>query len=203
LTASVTNSEDARHVVDLLATAFADDPILAWVLPGGRNTLDARRRLFAQAVRTFLRDGLVEMTDDRLSAAVWASPHAARRSRLSRAINRTRGAIATLLAAGTAATRSTRLYEMMHAHHPREKHWYLVAIGTHPDGRGRGGASKLLAHRLEVCDREGLEAYLESSNPNNLPLYERHGFEIVRTVSLGDSPPLWLMTRPPHRPRFD
>jgi len=173
------------------------------VLPDGRNTLGGRRRLFGQAVRMFLQDGLVEMTEDRLSAAVWGSPHAAKRGRLSRAITNTRGAFATLLAAGTAATRSTRLFEMLRAHHPSETHWYLAAIGTHPDGRGRGGASKLLAHRLEVCDREGLEAYLESSNSNNLPLYERHGFEIVRTLSLGDSPSLWLMTRPPHRPRFD
>jgi len=190
-------------VAELLALAFAEDPILGWLLPDASNTLAARRRLFDQAVRIFARNGLIEMTEDGRSAAVWGSPHRERPSRLVQVVDKLRGAAAALLAGGTTARRGGRLNDMMRAHHPRRPHWYLSAIGTHPDARGQGGASRLLAARLEVCDQEGLEAYLESSNPNNLPLYERHGFEILRQITVDDSPPLWLMTRSPHRPRFD
>lgn len=200
---SVTTVEDGRRAAALLADAFEEDPVLAWLLPDARNTKAARRRLFDQSVRIFMRDGLVEMTEDGHSAAVWGRPHPQKRSRLIRAIDTARGALASLVAAGSAANRATKLYETLRAHHPQEPHWYLAAIGTLRDGRGQGGASKLLAARLEVCDGEGVEAYLESSSPNNLPLYERHGFEILRQINVGNSPPLWLMTRPPHRPRFD
>ena len=32
-------------------------------------------------------------------------------------------------------------------------------------------------------------AYLESSNPKNMSLYERHGFESMGRIQIGDSPP--------------
>ena len=194
---------EGRRVADLLAAAFAEDPLMDWLLPGRRNSSSARRRLFAQAVRIFSRDGLIEMSDDRRSAAIWASPHRAQQGRLVRPLDQLRGAFATLLAAGSAANRSIRLYEVMRTHRPSRPHWYLSAIGTDPSARRRGAASALLASRLAECDAEGAEAYLESSNSRNLPLYERHGFEILRQITVDDSPPLWLMLRAPHRLRFD
>ena len=45
------------------------------------------------------------------------------------------------------------------------------------------------------CDDDGLIAYLESSNPRNLSLYERHGFEIIGKIQAGTSPTLYPMIR--------
>ena len=39
-------------------------------------------------------------------------------------------------------------------------------------------------------------AYLESSNPLNVPLYERFGFEVIAEIQAGDSPAIWPMLRP-------
>jgi hypothetical protein len=36
---------------------------------------------------------------------------------------------------------------------------------------------------LDRCDRQGLGAYLESSNIRNVPFYERHGFRVLAEVS--------------------
>ena len=42
-----------------------------------------------------------------------------------------------------------------------------------------------------------LPAYLESSNPANVPLYQRHGFEVLGEIQVGSSPPVFPMYRPP------
>jgi hypothetical protein len=52
--------------------------------------------------------------------------------------------------------------------------------------------------RLDRCDAEGLPAYLESTNPENLPYYRRFGFEVTGEISLPeDEPKLWPMWREP------
>jgi hypothetical protein len=43
-------------------------------------------------------------------------------------------------------------------------------------------------------------AYLESTNPRNIPLYRRHGFEPTGAIRSGSSPTLVPML---HRPRRD
>jgi hypothetical protein len=44
-------------------------------------------------------------------------------------------------------------------------------------------------------DETGLPAYLESSNPRNIPLYERFGFELLGVIQGGDFPPITPMLR--------
>ena len=46
---------------------------------------------------------------------------------------------------------------------------------------------------------EGSLAYLESTNPRNIPLYERHGFERLAILQYGSSPPMVPMLRKPRR----
>jgi hypothetical protein len=36
---------------------------------------------------------------------------------------------------------------------------------------------------------------LESSNPANIPLYERHGFSVLGTIQVGSSPSVFPMLR--------
>jgi predicted GNAT family N-acyltransferase len=52
-----------------------------------------------------------------------------------------------------------------------------------------------LRHALEQIGREGHVAYLESTNPVNVPLYRRHGFEAVGTIQVDDAPPMIPMAR--------
>jgi hypothetical protein len=48
-----------------------------------------------------------------------------------------------------------------------------------------------------VCDRETLPAYLEATSPRSVPLYQRHGFEIVGAISVEGSPIITPMLRKP------
>ena len=63
--------------------------------------------------------------------------------------------------------------------HPTIPHWYLPAIGVEPMMQRKGYGSVLMEHGVSVCDDQKVAAYLESTNPTNIPLYERFGFDVV------------------------
>ena len=89
------------------------------------------------------------------------------------------------------------LLQAMDRNHPVEPHWYLPMIGVDPAKQRNGYGSALLKHALRRCDGQHAVAYLESSSPKNVPLYERHGFELLGTIQVGSSPPLFPMLRRP------
>ena len=78
---------------------------------------------------------------------------------------------------------------------PQQPHWYLPSLGVDPAHQGQGVGGALLRAALERCDREGAASYLESSSPRNVPLYERHGFEVQGEIRYGSSPPVIPMLR--------
>jgi GNAT superfamily N-acetyltransferase len=88
-------------------------------------------------------------------------------------------------------------FEKMEEWHPDEPHWYLPIIGVEPNAQGRGLGGALLRHAVARCDREKVIAYLESSNPRNITLYERHGFECMGEIRVGAGPLVTPMLRQP------
>jgi len=53
---------------------------------------------------------------------------------------------------------------------------------------------------MEMCDREGVPAYLESSKERNIDFYSRFGFRVLEEVKLPRGPKMWPMWRDPARP---
>ena len=69
------------------------------------------------------------------------------------------------------------LFGQFDPHHPSEEpHYYLSLLGTHRDHTGQAIGTALLRECLAQIDAEGMPAYLESTNPANLPRYEALGF---------------------------
>jgi ribosomal protein S18 acetylase RimI-like enzyme len=91
------------------------------------------------------------------------------------------------------------VFEKLAHYHPKEQHWYLPLIAVDPAHQGRGHGAALLQDTLRRCDQEHVAAYLESTNPANIALYQRHGFELRGAVQVGSSPPLFPMLRPARR----
>ena len=50
---------------------------------------------------------------------------------------------------------------------------------------------------LELTDRDGLVAYLETGAFENLAFYARAGFEVTDEVVLPEGPTLWGLRRSP------
>ena len=98
-------------------------------------------------------------------------------------------------AAGHIQKESAELMKKMGSYHPEEPHWYLPLIGVDPFMQGNGLGSALMKHALILCDRDNMPAYLESTNPRNIPLYERHSFKVLDTIQFGTSPQILPMLR--------
>jgi GNAT superfamily N-acetyltransferase len=184
-------TEDVQRLKVVMAEAFMEDPVMCWLMPRDTTRHARLRRFFAVELRHLaLSRGRVWTTGD-LSGAALSLPPGAWRVPLH----------ATLLegtAFGRQLYRAARLGATMEWRHLRKPHYYVRDIGVLPDMRGRGLGSALLRPTLERCDREGLPAYLEASSERNAALYERLGFQLTAELSVGGSPPLRLMLRPPH-----
>jgi GNAT superfamily N-acetyltransferase len=87
------------------------------------------------------------------------------------------------------------MFEQRDALHPQEAHWHLPLIGVDPAHQGKGIGSALLSHILNLCDGQNVSAYLEATSPRNARLYERHGFEVIGSIQVADSPRIIAMLR--------
>jgi GNAT superfamily N-acetyltransferase len=79
--------------------------------------------------------------------------------------------------------------------HPRDEHVYLALLGLRPDRQGRGLGGRLIEPGLAYADEHRLPCYLESSNPRNVPFYERHGFEVTGSHVYTEGRPVTFMWR--------
>lgn len=174
-----------------LTTAFGADPVLRWFFPDAATYLVA----FPAAVQLLggpaFETGTAAVTEDHAGVALWTAPGTELDGE----------ALAALVETTVPAARHADVFavlQAMEAHHPAGEHWYLPFIGVDPAHQGRGLGSGLLRRGLGRVDDDRLPAYLEASSPRNRALYERHGFAVTGEVRVGDSPPLWPMSRPAH-----
>jgi ribosomal protein S18 acetylase RimI-like enzyme len=72
-----------------------------------------------------------------------------------------------------------KMAERFHQRAAPGKHLYLNWLGVEPSRQGQGLGSALIRSMLERADAEGLRCYLETFQPRNVPLYQKHGFKIV------------------------
>jgi ribosomal protein S18 acetylase RimI-like enzyme len=181
-----------RQIVDIITLAFAVDPAARWVYPTAQQYLE----YFPNFIRLFggraLETGTAYYIENFTAAALWLPP----------GITPDETGLMSLLESTAAPEIREDLlavFEQMGKFHPNEPHWYLPMIGVDPAQQGKGYGSMLLRHALAACDRDRLPAYLESSNPRNVPLYEYFGFETIGTIQCGSSPPIIPMRREPQR----
>ena len=187
-TVTATAVSEAEQAVAVIVLAFSTDPAARWSYPDPDRYL----RHFPAIVRAFGGKAFAHGTGYHVGgfagAALWLPP----------GIEPDEEALAAVLKASVAEERQAAVFavfEQMGRHHPREPHWYLPLVGVDPVHQRKGHGSALLQHALRQCDQDHVPAYLESSNPANIPLYERHGFEVLATIQVGSSPPIFPMLR--------
>jgi GNAT superfamily N-acetyltransferase len=187
---------DAPRLAQALASAFKDDPVIAWIFPDERRRrgvlpafMEFRLRMLA-----FPHDE-VWTTAGGAAAAAWLPPPG--RWQLSRSQRlRLLPPLVRFLGLRTAPVLGG--LDRMEERHPRDpSHWYLFILGTEPAAQGQGLGSALLDQVLARVDADGMPAYLESSNERNIAWYGRYGFEVTSEVAIPGGPTIWPMWRDP------
>jgi ribosomal protein S18 acetylase RimI-like enzyme len=182
---------DAAAVIDILVLSFAGDPMARWSWVDPTTYLAA----FPSLARAFGGVAFGQGTAHRIGhsgAALWLAPG-------TYPAGEEMGALMEETIPPALQADGERLMAQMTGFHPEEPHWYLPIIGVDPAHQGKGLGGALLKHQLEICDKDGALAYLESSNPRNIGLYERHGFEALGRIQSGTSPVMVPMLRKPRR----
>jgi ribosomal protein S18 acetylase RimI-like enzyme len=180
---------DVQEVAVTLTGAFANDPVWGWVFPDPAP-MEVWWRFWADPA---IAQGWVHLTPTPGAAAVWLPPGGTE-------LFAEDEAHLAPLAQALVSDRSATLLETMdtfEANRPTEvPHFYLTLLGTAPDQRGRGLGMALLAAGLERIDAQREPAYLESSNPVNIPRYESVGFESIGEFRIpGSDAPVTQMWR--------
>ena len=188
MTIKIGKVSDEAQAIDTLTLAFSTDPMVRWSLPDPAKYL----AIFPLMARAFggssFERGTSYIADDFAGAALWLPPGVAPDEKsLMRLLDEN--------APNDIKDDMPKIFEQMQKFHPTEPHWYLPLIGVDPAYQGAGVGSALMTEALKAVDQDGVIAYLESSNPRNISLYERHGFEVIGEIQSGSSPVVTPMLR--------
>ncbi|MGS2805081.1 GNAT family N-acetyltransferase [Nocardia sp. MW-W600-9] len=162
----------------VLAAAFADDPLMSYVWPDPARRRKALPLLWESRLASRQRHGAVDLAhdDDGTVAAVamWETPGV--ESALAKRIT-------LLRALGRSLPRALPALRSIDSTRPHEPHLYLATIGTRPDRQGRGFAAELIRRRL---DTGTAPAFLVATRASNVPFYERFGFRVTEPVQVAE-----------------
>lgn len=185
-----TTEYDVEQIIDSIVLAFSSDPLARWVYPSPQQYLKS----FPDFVKIFagkaFEQQTVYYTDNYSGAALWLPPQSQPNS----------DAIDIYLQQTISHEQQEKVFavfEQMSHYNPQEPHWYLALVGVDSTQQRQGYGSALIEPVLKKCDRQQQLAYLESSSPESRSLYERHGFKVMETIQIDDSPPIFPMVRYP------
>ena len=190
MSSTINNAGTAEmdKVIGVLMLAFSTDPMARWAQPDPNLYIAHFPALAKGMAGNAFANETAHCADGYGGAAIWLKPgDRPDEESLIDLVDRT--------APDSIKNELYGVFEQMAKFHPTEPHWYLPLIGVDPANQGKGTGSALMKHALEACDRDGVIAYLESSNPRNISLYERHGFEVIGEIQVGSSPVLRPMLR--------
>jgi len=185
---------ESKQLADILSDSFMDDPVMNWLIPD-TDLYPAFYRMLIDTL--FVHHNHMYMDRDGRGAALWLPPGV--NFHIPMGFSQLWLVLRLVMRRGVGIFE--RLKEVETAtgrHHPTIAHYYLQSLGARREFQGQGIGSSLMKAVLPRCDTQNVAVYLESSNEKNVPLYQRHGFEVIAQETLaGDGPSMWFMLREP------
>jgi GNAT superfamily N-acetyltransferase len=197
VTARAATRADAQPLSEMLGRAFADDPLISFLLRDEATRAAKMPRLFKLLLKLGLPFGGCDVTTGCEAAALWRPPGHWEIPVWQYLAN---GAEFLALFGAGGALKVMSTMDVIEKRHPHQPHWYLQAIGTDPDKQGKGYGGVVIRRQLATADAAGMPAYLESSKEVNIPIYQNFGFEVTGEIKLPDGPTLWPMWRAARAP---
>ncbi len=180
------------ELADILADSFSTDPVMNWIMPD-TSLYPGFFRLLIRDI--FLPRGLLHLDRQSRGAGLWLPPEG--KFDVPPSLLLLSLVLKLLLKHGPGKLVRIRQQEaLFNRHHPKAPHYHLVFVGARHANQGQGVGSALIKQGLRSVDEARMPAYLESSNHKNVPLYERHGFEVIAEDTLPKGGPrVWFMWR--------
>lgn len=185
---------ERREAIDLIAEAFAEDPLFVTSFGSVRGDATAARRtrrfvafmfaanrVFGGCARAVHRDGRL------LGVALIEPPY----GRISRTVRMTLAAVRFLPVALTlprgVSARLNRLEVACRRRAPEEPHHYLSMVGVRAEARGSGVGRLLIEDVIAIAQAHptSVGIALDTENPRNVGLYEHLGFRVRGAVDTG------------------
>jgi GNAT superfamily N-acetyltransferase len=181
------HARDRYRATETIVLAFTSDPAARWMYPDPAAYIEHVLAFVEAFGGRAVGSKVVNRAEEFKAVAVWLPP----------GVHPDDERVVDLISRSVPDERNEAMFahfEQMGHYHPIEPHSSTDdGRDTHPAGAGYGSA--LLHHALAHCDRQGLPAYLESSSERNIPLYQRHGFEILGVIHVGSCSPSTPMLR--------
>ena len=147
--------DEAVVLDEVLADAFAEDSVFAWLIPPQLRGRDNRLRTFFTSMsRAYLRRGKpCYLTGDASTVALWAAPGAWAMP-LSQVILEAAPSWLAFRRRLLRALRTQLQIERLHAGQS-PPHWYLGYLGTRRDRQSQGLGTQMLREILGGLDTDG------------------------------------------------
>ncbi|GAA3954236.1 GNAT family N-acetyltransferase [Allohahella marinimesophila] len=181
-------ADDIDLVVDILADAFKDDPVLLWI----SSHADFPVFNFKAVIQAFIDDRGILVDDSGSAAALFLPPGKTMSSVITAGV-----ALKGLWTFGPGALlKAVKLLDLFEQHHYQGDHIYIFAIGNRATARQQGFGSAVMKHLLSLAGADRYPVYLENSKPANAQFYAKFGFEPVVEIALPrGGPPVTSMLR--------
>ena len=181
----------------MLADAFLDDP--GWVAVGPRNRR-ARRRYIERTCLGAIRVGArwcgpswcVVEDGEPVAVLTGAAPGLWPPPRMRTLLHLAPG---PLLAGPAPLVRSLGAQRVIESQHPAYEHFLVWMFAVSPARQRSGLGRRLMGEALARADADQVPAYLWTGNPDNLPYYRSHGFEVIGEELIPGGVPNWFMER--------
>ncbi len=182
----------------MLARAFFDYPAMVFANPDAARRRRGVRTLYSAILRDAFPYNEVYTNENITGIAAWLAPGISLPT-LSREIRA--GFVALPFTFGWTAFRRLIAIDTcaraLHHKYVTEPHWFLATLGVDPAHQGKGIGSAILQPVLDRADQDRTLCYLETHRPENVRLYERHGFEVTELYQSAKLLPIWSMLRKP------
>ena len=188
-------AHDVPAAVAVLVDAFSDYPWTRWTVAEDdhHQRLRALHETYLSAVA--LPYGYVDVLGEQsrlVAVAAWIDT-----ARVPVDGWRQVGAVASRLA-GDRAHAAREAEAVLASHRPAAAHITLATVGVARDQQRRGLGGRVLGMGITRAERDGVPAYLETSDASNVRFYQRLGFTVTAVVEIPDGGPrTWLMSRKP------
>lgn len=189
--------QDISKAAHVLVDAFQKDPI--WETLFKKMEDENKPFAFEVPIRYSLRYGGVLTTSDKIEGiATWVSEKYANMTMLRILFS---GAMSAGIKMGSKLEKMmkpifTPMLKDRKEFMKGRKYMYIQVIGVATAFQGQGFGGALIKKLIEISEQRNNPIYLETETEENLGLYEKYGFKVIKKITLPILElPLWEMIR--------